>query len=366
MSASATATRPDETSAGTVRRPRRTTLVAAVVAAVFALAPFVGLPVPVVLPGAISSPGSLQALAIGLVFAGVAVSYDLLFGYTGLLSFGHALFVALGAYGTNLLMERAGVGLLSAAVLAVVGAAVVATAIGAIALRSRGVAFAMVTLAFAEAFALLLVSDPLRVSGGEEGLPLESAGVPSLLLGVVNTRWLYWLALLYAVFAVVAGWQATTSRAGRVWQAIRENEARVELLGLRPFPYVLAAFVTGSTLAAVGGVVYLLLIRGVNPNLASANFTLSLLVMVVLGGAGRLWGAAIGGLVYGVLTLRLSALAGSSLVAALPAWAENVLSEPLFVLGSLFVVLMLFAPGGFAGVLDRLRPGTRGERIDHG
>lgn len=324
------------------------------VVALLAAMPFIGVGIPGILPGAASSPGSLQVVAIGLVFAGVAVSYDIIFGYTGLLSFGHALYVALGAYGTNLLME-AGLPYVAAVPVAVLLAVVTATLLGGVALRARGVAFAMVTLAYAEVFSILLLADPLRVSGGEEGFALVSDGVPDLLRGVVNIRNRYWLALAFAVLVYVIARVVTQSRAGRVWEAIRENEDRVEMLGLKPFGFKLTSFVLGCGLAALGGGIHLLLVRGANPSVASANFTLALLVMVVLGGAGRLWGAALGGLVYGLLDLRLSALSSSGLLDGLPEWLQGILSEPLFVLGTLFVLLMLFAPGGLAGIADRVR-----------
>ena len=358
-----TAVQPTSPAAAPLPASRSTStrggLIALVVVAVLAALPFVGVPIPGVLPGEISSPGSLQVLAIGLVFAGIAVSYDIVFGFTGLLSFGHALFVALGAYGTNLLMESTGLPYAVAVPLTVVLVAVIAALLGGVALRVGGVAFAMVTLAYAEVFSILLLADPLRISGGEEGLALVSDGVPDLLRGVVNIRNRYWLALVFLVVAYVIARMVTASRAGRVWEAIRENEDRVELLGLKPLPFKLVSFVIGASLATLGGGVYLLLVRGANPSLASADFTLALLVMVVLGGAGRLWGAAIGGMLYGLLTLRLSALGTSGVLDGLPDPIEGVLSEPLFVLGTLFVLLMLFAPGGMAGMSDRLRSTLR-------
>ena len=358
-----TAVQPTSPAAAPLPASRSTStrggLIALVVVAVLAALPFVGVPIPGVLPGEISSPGSLQVLAIGLVFAGIAVSYDIVFGFTGLLSFGHALFVALGAYGTNLLMESTGLPYAVAVPLTVVLVAVIAALLGGVALRVGGVAFAMVTLAYAEVFSILLLADPLRISGGEEGLALVSDGVPDLLRGVVNIRNRYWLALVFLVVAYVVARMVTASRAGRVWEAIRENEDRVELLGLKPLPFKLVSFVIGASLATLGGGVYLLLVRGANPSLASADFTLALLVMVVLGGAGRLWGAAIGGMLYGLLTLRLSALGTSGVLDGLPDPIEGVLSEPLFVLGTLFVLLMLFTPGGMAGISDRLRSTLR-------
>lgn len=355
MGAEASAVRdPDTAPTG---RSRVALAAAAGLVLVLAVLPLVGVTVPVVLPGPLSSPGSLQVLGIGLVFAGLAVSYDVVFGYAGLLSFGHAFFFASGVYGTTLLMRGAGLSYVPAALLAVLGTTLVAVLLGAVALRVRGTSFAMVTLAFAEALSLFVLADPLRISGGEEGLAVPGDLVPDLFRGVVNTRNLYWFALAFAVLTFVLARYAVTSLPGRVWEGIRENEDRVELLGLRPFPFKLLAFTFGGALAGAGGTVYLLLVRGANPSSASADFTLALLVMVVLGGAGRLWGAALGGLIYGLLTLRLSALGTSGLLDPLPDWLANVLSEPLFVLGALFVVLMLVAPGGVAGVVGRIRRG---------
>ena len=342
-------------------RRRRAVLPGLVILAAAAVLPLVHVSVPVILPGALDTPGSLQILGIGLVYVGLAVSYDVVFGYTGLLSLGHALFFAFGVYGTNLLMIHAGWAFVPAAVGAMLVAGVSAVVLGGLALRVRGIAFAMVTLAYAEALSLFLLSDPLRITGGEEGLPLASAQVPAFLRGVVNAAHVYWLALGVAVLTYAVSALVVRSHAGRVWQAIRENEDRVELLGLVPFGYKLAAFTVGGTLAAAGGAVYLVLVHGANPSVSSADFTLALLIMVVLGGAGRLWGAALGGLVYALLTLRLNALGTSGVLDGLPDWLERTVSEPLFVLGTLFVLLVLFAPGGIAGVVARVRAATRGD-----
>ncbi|MDX1448652.1 MAG: branched-chain amino acid ABC transporter permease, partial [Acidimicrobiia bacterium] len=188
----------------------------------FACAPFVGVGIPGLFSSEISSPGTLQVLAIALVYAGFAISYDIVFGYTGLLSFGHALPIALGAYGTNLVMLHLEVAFPLAVVLSLVVTVTISAILGAIALRTTGVAFAMVTLAFAEAFAILILSDPLRIFGGEEGLGVASGQVPDLFRGVVNTRNLFWLALAFVGFAYVVARRVVSSRAGRVWEAIRE------------------------------------------------------------------------------------------------------------------------------------------------
>ena len=334
----------------------RIATVAVVVA--LALVPFVGVTVPGLFSGTLNSPGTLVVLATGLVYAGVAMSYDLLLGYTGLLSLGHALYFAAGLYGTNLLLG-AGWPLAAAAVAAVAGTALLALVLGSIALRVGGVAFAMVTLAFAEAFWIVVNSDPFEVTNGEEGLALVADAIPDLLRGVVNTRWVFWLALAFAVMAWVVMHQVAGSRAGHVYRAVRDNEDRVEMLGLQPYWFKLQSFVLGGTVAGLGGAAYLLVVRGSSPNAASTTFTLNLVIMVVLGGLGRLWGAALGGMVFAYLELRLPDLAGSGVFDALPEVIAGPLSEPLFILGSLFVVLMMFVPGGLASIIDRIRPALR-------
>ena len=140
-----------------------------------------------------------------------------------------------------------------------------------------------------------------------------------------------------------------------MWQAIRENEQRVEVLGLRPFSFKLIAFVLASFLATAGGVVYLLLIGGSTPEVTTASFTLTLLLMVVIGGTGTRWGAVIGGVLYTYLDNRLLAVAGSNTVQDLPGFLRTPLSEPLFVLGVIFILIVYFFPGGIVGLSARGR-----------
>jgi branched-chain amino acid transport system permease protein len=318
--------------------------------ALLAAVPLLSVEVPHAFTGPIDSPGTLQLLALCLVFGGVAMTYDLLFGYTGLLSFGHALYFALGVYVTAIALTRWEWALWQALVVVAVLAVALPLVLGSVSLRVGGIAFAMVTLAFAQAGTILVQKNPDGLTGGEEGLGLAVDALPDFFIGVLNTKHLYWLALGYAaVVFVVVRW-AVDSSPGRVWQAIRENELRVEVLGLRPFAFKLMAFVLASFLATAGGVVYLLLIGGATPEVASANLTLSLLIMVVLGGAGTRWGALLGGALYTYLDNRLLSLAGSAEVQDLPAVLRTPLSEPLFVLGTLFILLVFFLPGGLAGI----------------
>lgn len=321
--------------------------------ALLAALPLLRVSVPGVLPGPTYTPGTLQLLALALLVGALALTYDLLFGFAGLLSFGHALFFAAGVYVLGITLTRWQWTLLPAVGVTLLAGLVLAVFVGAVSLRVGGIAFAMVTLAFAQAGSVLTYRNPGGLTGGEEGLGLDTTYLPASLVGVANTRNLYWLALalLVVVYAVVT-W-VTGSRAGRVLQAVRENERRVQVLGLQPYTVKLLAFVVAGALASLLGMAYLLLQGGASPHVTTPEFTLALLVMVVLGGAGRRWGAVLGGVVYTLLDQRLSTLAASPLVADLPAPLRAPLSQPLFLLGTLFVLVVLFLPGGLARVVRR-------------
>lgn len=318
----------------------------------FALLPLLDISVPGVLPGPTYTPGSLQLLAFALIFASLALSYHLLFGVAGLLSFGHALYFAAGAYGLGIVLRDTELSLLPAMGLVLLCAIVVAAALGALSLRVTGIAFAMVTLAFAQAGSVLVRRNP-AITNGEEGLPLRVTNVPPELIGVLNTRNVYWvaLALVVVVFLIVAWFER--SRAGHVVAATRENELRVRVLGMKPFTVKLMTVVLAGTLAALIGMVYFVLQSGVTPAVTSADFTLTILVIVVLGGVGSRWGAVVGGIIYVLLEQRLTALSRSDAIADLPDILRVPLSEPLFILGTLFILVVLLLPGGLAGVARR-------------
>lgn len=326
--------------------------------------PLLNISVPGVLPGATYTPGTLHLLALAWVMAAVALSYHLLFGVAGLLSFGHALYFGFGAYGLGIVMEQLELGLVPAALVVIVAAVVMSTLLGAVSLQVTGIPFAMVTLAFAQAGSVLARRDPGRLTGGEEGLRLPTDFVPDVLLGVVNTRNLYWLALGVLVVSYLLTRWVQNSRAGHVAEAVRENELRVRVLGMRPFLVKLAIFVAASVIASMVGMVHLLLNSGAVPTVMSAEFTISLLLMVVLGGVGSRWGAVAGAIVYVLLNQRLTVLASAGWVDDLPAVLRIPLSEPLFILGVLFILVVLFLPGGLAGTVARIGARSRARRAD--
>jgi branched-chain amino acid transport system permease protein len=327
-----------------------------VVFGALAFIPKVGAHIPKLFDQPIDSPGTLALLSACLLYGALALTYDLQFGFTGLLSFGHALYIALGVYLSNIAITDWHWSFWPSILFTMAVAFVLANALGFVSLRVSGIAFAMVTLAFAQAGAVLALKDPHHWTHGEEGLGADYTKLPQAFVGIVNTKNLYWLALAFlAVVFFIVRWVVDSSP-GRIWQAIRENESRVEVLGLRPRAYKLQAFVLSSTLAAAGGIVYMLLYNGSTLAVTQPNFTLTLLLMVVIGGAGSRWGAVLGGILYTYLNDRLVAIGNSSTVEGLPHVLRTPIEQPLFLLGAIFILIVVFLPGGVAGLAVRGRP----------
>lgn len=327
--------------------------------------PLLNITLPGLLPTPTYLPGAQQVLAYGFLISALALSYHLIFGLAGMLSFGHAMFFGAGAYGLAIVLrallpaELPGeLALLIAIGLTLIAAAVLATAVGALALRVTGITFAMVTLACAQAMNVLIRRNAGGVTGGEEGVSITSQMVPSFLVGVRNTTNLYWIALGVLVVVYLVTLWVERSRIGHVAAATRENELRVRVLGLRPYTVRLFIFAIAGVLAAIAGIGMVLLQSGTTPRVTSSDFTLTLLVIVVLGGVGFRWGAIVGGMVYTILDKRLSDLAGADVIQQLPDFLRIPLSEPIFLLGVIFILVVMFLPGGIAGVADRIRRGA--------
>lgn len=347
---------------------KRFAVPAAIVVAL-AFLPKLTIDIPYLFQESLNTPGTLELLALCLLFGGLALSYDLLFGFTGLLSFGHALYFAVGVYVAAIAMTSWHWSFWQSVLFTALVGFLLAVVLGAVSLRVSGIAFAMVTLAFAQAGSILALKDPYGWTGGEEGFGVDYHKLPAWTVGILNTKHLYWIALAYAaaVFAIVRF--AINSSPGHVWQAIRENELRVQVLGLKPYSYKLMSFVLASLLATAGGVVYLLLVGGASTEVTTASFTLTLLLMVVIGGTGSRWGAMIGGILYTYANQRLSDLSSSHAVSQLPSILRTPLQQPLFILGVLFILVVFFVPGGLTRIgqvglrLDRIlrRPATREE-----
>jgi len=334
---------------------------AAGIVLILAMLPLIGLHIPWILPGpvdVVDSAGTLVVLGLGFVFAGVALGFDVLFGFAGLLSFGQVLYFATGVYVLDVALSDWHWALFPAILFTLAIAAVVSVVLGVVSLRVSGIAFAMVTLAFAQAAYYLIEDNPHNLTGGDTGLVAITTRLPPQLIGVASTRNLYWLALGFLVVVYLLVWLSTESVTGRVWLALRESERRAEVLGYRPFGYKLAAFTLSSMIAAGAGMVYLLLVGTATPSaVAATTVTVSILVMVVLGGLGTRWGAVAGAMVYIYLQQWLLKIAAEPSFGSLPSILRVPLSQPDFLLGVIFILFILFAPNGIAGL--RASRGTR-------
>lgn len=315
---------------------------------ILALAPLLG-------SNPLSRPGLQQTMAVAFIWGGLALTYDLLFGFTGLLSFGHALYFATGVYVTCILINHEVVVWWLAALISIAVSALLALLVGAASLRTTGITFAMVTLAFGEAGHVIIQRNFFNLTGGENGIALNADLIPEFWISVANTKYIYWTALAALIFTYSVIWWVTESSAGRVFAALRDNELRVQVLGLNTQRFKLLAFVISAALAALLGTVMLVAAGSAAPRFADAGVTISLLLMVVLGGAVTRWGAVIGGIFYSIATTRMQDLTQQESFKTIPKWIGGPIAEPAFVLGLLFIFVVMFAPGGLSGAYYRLR-----------
>jgi branched-chain amino acid transport system permease protein len=342
--------------------PRSRWLAVALIAILvgLALAPFL-------FPGA----KSLNVAAKICVFIVLAASFDLLLGYTGIVSFAHTMFFGIGAYGVAIALTRLGAGWDSVAVGLVAGlfvAIVLATLIGLFSLRVRTIFFAMITLAVASAFAIL-ASQLSDFTGGEDGLNyrLPAALRPSFVLsdatpfGVrLNGRLLdYYLVYFVSVGLVLALLRIVNSPFGSVLMAIRENPFRAEAIGYRTVVYRTIASCLAAAVAALAGALLALWSSQTNPDTTlSFDIMVDILLMVVIGGMGTMYGAVIGAvlLVFAQNYLQdLLAVANKALV-GMPLLAN--LFHPdrwLLWLGVAFILCVYFFPTGIVGKLRSWR-----------
>lgn len=271
-----------------------------------------------------------------LIYALIASSLNLLIGYVGLVSFGHAAFVGAGAYTVAVLMAA---GLGSAWLLwpaAMLVAALMAGLIGAVSLRTRGVYFIMITLAFAQMVYYLVVS--LRALGSDDGLTL--AARPSLgFLALDRDATFYYVALTILLVALLAMRALLNAPLGRALQGIRDNEMRMEAIGFPTYRLKLLVFVIAGAAAGLGGGLLASLNGLVGPNLLHWPESGLLMIMVILGGAGRLAGGVLG---------------AATLLIAQEAIAGHTIHWPLAI-GVVLLAVVLFAPQGLSGLMRRGR-----------
>ena len=285
------------------------------------------------------------------IFAIFALTYDLIFGFTGLISFGQALFVGGGAYALAIAMSEHGASLWEAVLVTVAAGICLSVATGLLALRTRGVYFAMITLAFAEAAYTLAQSNIGNITGGANGLPLT--GVPSWVISPSTQNNLYYIALSFLVLSFLVLKLFVSSPAGKVWPAIRDNEQRAMMIGYRPYLYKLMAYVIAGTICSLAGALYAIYIGFVSTEDLSVDITIQLLLMVIIGGAGSLWGAIVGAAILRYLNYYLGQLSTSSAVTHLPPSLQQTVGQPLLILGVIYLLLIYFFPQGIAGLVQR-------------
>lgn len=273
-----------------------------------------------------------------LIFALAATSLNFILGYGGMVALGHAAFFGAGAYVVAILSAQGVAQALIAWPAAMVVAGVLAFVIGAISLRTRGVYFIMITLAFAQMVFYLFIS--LRQYGGEDGINLNG---PALLpgLNLADDRTFYYVVL--ALVLACLWWlnRLIQARFGQALQGIRENESRMEALGYPVFRIKLLAFVIAGVMAGLAGALLASHNQFVSPSLMHWTASANLIIMVIVGGIGLRYGGLVG--------------------AAVMLWLEEVLR--LYTdywhlpLGVLLLVIVLFAPRGLAGLLQKGRAG---------
>jgi branched-chain amino acid transport system permease protein len=271
-----------------------------------------------------------------MVLAVYATGYNLLLGYTGLMSLGHAMFFASGMYGTGLPVYYLGVGAPVAFGAGLLASALVAAAVGLVGLRATGVAFLIVTLMFSQAFYLATLYFN-EITLGDQGFVLAGSLQP-LALGPLRLAFAdpvvkYNVALLVFAAALLLSLALTRSPVGRVLVAIRENEERTRLLGYDTFGYKLLAMIASGTMSGAAGSAYTLSFSYVGSTFASILFSIYPLLWTLVGGSGT----------------TIGPLVGAALMTYLVDLASGLTSSYLLVVGAVLLGLVLWFPAGLVG-----------------
>jgi branched-chain amino acid transport system permease protein len=291
---------------------------------------------------AIASPYYLQLVTRIMIFGIFALSLDLLVGYTGLVSLGHAAFFGLGAYALALLSPQdAAANLLTTLPAALGIAALVALAAGVLVLRTSGVYFIMVTLAIAQM--LYYVFHDTKLGGGSDGIYIYARpeiAFGGWVLSLESKPGFYYLVLLMLLAVYALLYQLLRSPFGRALQGIKVNEARMQSLGFATFRYKLAGFVIAGALGALAGYLGAMQFGFVNPELLSWHASGNVLMMVILGGVGSLAGPVMGAFAFVLLQEVF----------------ESFTKHWLLLMGGSVVLVVLLLPKGLYGLLDMIFP----------
>lgn len=276
-----------------------------------------------------------------MVFAIAALSLDLILGYGGLVSFGHAAYLGLGSYAVGIL-DHYGVtsGFLQFGT-AIGVSALAALVIGAISLRTSGVSFVMITLAFAQMLYFLFIS--LNIYGGDDGMSIRSHSDFGP-VDLANPTILYYFVLAILAFFFWAAARLVESRFGMVLRGAKSNARRMTAVGFPVYRYRLAAFVISAAMCGTAGALLANQLLFVSPAIMQWARSGEIIIMVILGGIGTLVGAVVGAACFVMLEHELSALTEHWLV----------------ILGPLLILVVLFAKRGVAGLFERERSAARG------
>jgi branched-chain amino acid transport system permease protein len=274
-----------------------------------------------------------------VIFALAAVSLNLIMGYGGMMSFGHAAYLGIGGYAVGILAaEGIGSGFIQWPV-ALLASALFALVVGALCLRTRGVYFIMITLAFAQM--AYYVASGLSRYGGDDGLTIYKRSDFGGLINLSNRVQFYYLCLTCLFVGIYLVWRIVNSRFGLVVQGLRSNEARMQAIGFPATRYRLVCFVMAGAMCGLAGALLANNTDFVSPAVMYWTRSGDLMVMVILGGMGTLFGPVVGAIVYLLLEEFLSQ------------WTEYW----ALIMGPLLLLIVLFGRGGIVGVLGRLSRG---------
>jgi branched-chain amino acid transport system permease protein len=289
-----------------------------------------------------------------VILALAATSLNLILGYGGMVSFGHAVYLGVGGYAVGILATEGVTSGFLQWPLALLVSALLALAVGALSLRTRGVYFIMITLAFAQLVYYFGVG--LDRYGGDDGLTVSRRSQFAGLINLGNRTQFYYLCFVLLLAGIYLCWRIVNARFGMVIQGARSNDRRMRAIGFPTYRYRLAAFVIAGTLCGLAGALLANHTGFISPAMMHWTRSGDLIVMVVLGGMGSAFGPLIGAVTLLVLEevlpllIRLIAFpfAGQELaVKASEYWQ--------IILGPLFLLVVLFARGGINGLLERLR-----------
>ncbi len=321
----------------------------------------------------------MDVLAKIMIFTVVVASFDLILGFTGQLSLGHAMFFGFGAYSMALVIYHSHsphwYHLFAAAGIAILLSVVLALVVAFFSLRIKAIFFAMMTLALAE-FSHILAVQWYDLTMAENGVSFKLPGILSVgwkagtfLRAEVNGRLMvYYLILIVSILLFVGLLRFVQSPVGRVLQGIRDNEPRAIALGFRTFRYQTLSIVFGSVVASLGGILFAMWLRYVNPDSVLATpVMLNILLMVIIGGLGTLHGAIVGAAFLQIAEAWLPDIQKVTLALFPHAEIVQRLAERwILYFGVLFVLVVFFFPRGFVGTVRlKLRANKGGREKQH-